>query len=379
MNAPHSLGHRLIVGATALPILAALFTAAPALARTGQHRGQDTIARLEHIAVLASTVDALNGDENPYGLALVPQTPAIAKSSFVERPGDLLVTNFSNAKGVNGAGTTVERLHPSATGKWTASRFFGGAAGPAAIAVSPLGPPWIANFTTNTVQVVTPNGTAFPGGHGNIVRSATFAGPWGQAFGKSTAGVAMFFSTNVLTGTVDRITGFKPGQFDTTSVATQVGSKLAHTGKTAADAVGPQGIAYAAATDTLYVTDGADNSVHAYPHVSTSGDQGPGIVVYRGAPLRRPAGVAINPLNGDLLIVNQGNNNLVELSLASHHAHPVAVRRLDRTPVNPRTGAGSALFGLVATTSASAGLVVYFTDDNTHTVDMLYRASKLSH
>ncbi len=375
MKAPDAL-RRLAAALAALPLLAALLTVAPALAQGATPVGQDTIAQLNHIAVVASTVDAINGDTNPYGLALVPDTPAIAKGAFVERPGDLLVTNFSDAKGVNGAGTTVERLHRGANGKWTESRFFGAAQGPVAIAVSPLGPPWIADFTSNEVQVITPNGTQFKYGQGDITRSGVFAGPWGQAFGKSTAGVAMFFSTNVLTGTVDRITGFVPGKFASTAVVAQVGSGLRHSGRTAADAVGPQGLAYNAATDTLYVTDGADNSVHAYPHVSTSGDQGRGVLVYRGAPLNQPAGLAINPLNGDLLVVNQGNNNLVELSLSGRRAHPVAVRRLDPTPVNPRTGAGSALFGLVATKTPTGHLVVYFTDDNTNTVDVLERSYK---
>jgi DNA-binding beta-propeller fold protein YncE len=95
--------------------------------------------------------------------------------------------------------------------------------------------------------------------------------------------------------------------------------------------------------------------------------------VFEGAPLNTPAGLAINPLNGDLLVVNQLDNNLVEIGkpMQGNDDHAVAVRTLDPTKVNQKTGAGSALFGIAATTDAADKLKVYFTDDNTNTLDAL--------
>jgi len=131
-------------------------------------------------------------------------------------------------------------------------------------------------------------------------------------------------------------------------------------------------------------------------------NQGQGTLVYQGAPLNQPAGIAIDPLNGDLLVVNQGNNNLVELAL---NPKPPVAPQLPMGPAGPvppapvpmpmpagpqppqpplahvvgqkvlDTGAAGALFGIAATTDAAGNLVVYYTDDNTNTLDMLSTAS----
>ncbi|MFL5693742.1 MAG: hypothetical protein ACJ795_18255, partial [Ktedonobacteraceae bacterium] len=77
----------------------------------------------------------------------------------------------------------------------------------------------------------------------------------------------------------------------------------------------------------------------------------------------------INPLNGDLLVVNGNDNNLVELNLSTSKV--IGVRQLDNVPVDPQTGNGSALFGVAATKDARGNLEVFFTDDNTNTLDVL--------
>ena len=81
-------------------------------------------------------------------------------------------------------------------------------------------------------------------------------------------------------------------------------------------------------------------------------------------------GITIDPLNGDLLVANQGNNNLVEIALNDGHAYVAGQKVLDNTPVNPQTGAGSALFGVYAMNN-NGQLEVFFTDDNTNTLDVL--------
>ncbi|MCY0892184.1 MAG: hypothetical protein OWR52_01560 [Acidibacillus sp.] len=354
-----------------------------------------TIRGLHTISIVSSTVDPSNGDQNPYGVAISPK-------------GGLFVSNFSNAAGVNGAGTTIEQI---VNGKPVP--FFSDANGPAGMAFSPLGPLWIANFgqssTTGNVQVIKPNGTAFPNGY-SVITNPSIQGPWGQAFAGSytmangTVVPPAFFVTSVLNGSIEAMYGFSPPKFSTDTKVAVIASGLAHNGTTASNVSGPQGMVWSAKTHTLYVTDSADNSVRAYQwNGPDTINQGTGTIVYQGAPLNMPAGIALNPLNGDLLIVNQGNNQLVELRLnptmpaplahplnkmpqppmllqnggmlhlpqGPQLAHVVGVRTLDRTPVNPQTGAGSALFGVAASTNADGHLVVYFTDDNTNTLDML--------
>lgn len=343
-------------------------TAAQRPADSGEN---GNITQLKSNTVVSSTVDPSNGDQNPYGL-VIDNRPGTTT------PGALYVSNFSDKNGTNGAGSTVERIQ---NGKPTT--FSTGANGPAALAFAAKGPLWIANFgqvgTDGNVQVTKPNGASF--GANGIITNRSVQGPWGQAFGTYTDASGnkqpTFFVTGAQNGTVAAMYGFTPPNFAGTTQFAVLGSGLAHTGSTANDVEGPQGLAWDAANHTLYVTDTADNSVRAFDWTGPNGmtEQGQGKLVYQGGALKKPVGIALNPVNGDLLVVNQGNNNLVELSLDGKgpkgKAHVVGQVVLDKTPVNPKTGAGSALFGLAATQDASGNLVVYYTDDNTNTVNKL--------
>ena len=82
-----------------------------------------------------------------------------------------------------------------------------------------------------------------------------------------------------------------------------------------------------------------------------------------------PVGLAFTPTTGHLLIVNSQKNNVVELNLANGKV--VGDVQLDNVPVDGDTGNGSALFGIAATTDKDGNLEVYFTDDNTNTVNVL--------
>ncbi len=75
-----------------------------------------------------------------------------------------------------------------------------------------------------------------------------------------------------------------------------------------------------------------------------------------------------NPLNGDLIVANQLDNNLVEITTGGQL---VATKTVDSAVVNPTTGANSGLFGVAATTDSAGNLMVYFTDDNDNTVKKL--------
>jgi hypothetical protein len=67
--------------------------------------GGSFIGGLTRVTTLGSTVP-LNGDVNPYGMALVAQS----RGRLVA--GDVLVSNFNNAGNAQGTGTTIVQMTP---------------------------------------------------------------------------------------------------------------------------------------------------------------------------------------------------------------------------------------------------------------------------
>lgn len=336
-----------------------------------------TIAGLHNIRVVASTIDPTNGDQNPYGLVVVPKNAATTGKLM---PGDLLVSNINNANNVMGLGTTIELIQPSAAHPSPAT-FFNGAASPIAMVLNANATNvWIANYgleqngLQGDVQVI--NNMGVPFAHGNIT-APQLQGSWGQGFNGQALGGTVppaFFDTNVLTGAVYRLQKFiltPQGPNFAGATITRI-AQLGHAGHTILNVVGPQGMAWSKMDDTLYIADPVNNRIVAVPH-STTTTNGYFYTVYHGRPLNQPAGIALNPLNGDLLIVNQGDNKMIELALSAHDAdggHVVGVRLLDKTKVQAG-GVGSALFGVAATVDPAGKLEVYFTNDNTNTVNLL--------
>ena len=337
-----------------------------------------TIASLNTIAKVSTTVDTKNGDLNPYAIVMVPSTATITAGNF--KAGDLLVSNFSNSAGINGLGTTVEDINPTATAPAPVT-FSNVAAGPAAMVLNAnFSALWVANFgtaadgTSGDVQVLNNTGATFT--YGQIMGKELW-GSWGQAFNEGTVGgtpAPAFFDTNVLNGNIYRLQGFpatSSGPNFAAATITLIGT-LGHAGTNNNNVVGPQGMVYVSANDTLYVVDAVNNKIVSFTGVSTATAVIQPTVVFSGTPLNQPAGMAMNPLNGDLLIVNQGDNKLIELSLPTStmgQASVVGTKILDPTAVV--SGTGAALFGLTATMDASGNLVVYFTNDNSNTVQVL--------
>jgi len=326
-----------------------------------QHPVRQTIEQLHQISVVASTIDPERLDQNPYGLVIVPKKAATTGSLL---PGDLLVSNINNANNVMGLGTTVELIRPS--DKHPAPRtFFSGAASPIAMVLNANATNlWIANFgvdqkgRTGNVEVVNNKGILFA--HGNI-DDPRLQGPWGQAFNGQALGGKVppaFFDTNVLTGAVYRLQHFvatSAGPDFAGATITRI-AQLSHSGTTINNVVGPQGMAWSKVDDTLFIADPVNNRIVAVPH-STTTIGGNVYTVFQGKPLNQPAGLALNPINGDLLVVNQGDNKLVELARKANDEddwHVIGTRLLDKTKV--ANGNGSALFGLAATTDASGNL-----------------------
>lgn len=348
-----------------------------ATTNTTNNRGQfaTTITNLNHISVVGSTAFIIDGhghtitvDANPYGIAIAPNG-----ASNPLRPGDIVVTNF----GANETGTTLVRF-PGGRGPGllfnTTSTT--GTKGPAFEAFNTLtGSDWVSNFSGNNVQVFRPNGSVLA-----TITNGLFDMPWGQAFNQGVrnlrdGAVDSFFITNAGNATIDRIDVI-PGNHGTIFRVFQIGQLTPVKGgaKDNITWVPSLRIGGHRFFDVLLAVDPATNRVAAYPNSSTINTSNTrstsrGITVFQGQPLNMPGGLTVNPLNGDLLVINLGNNNLVELNVTRDQA--VGVRQLDNVPVDAQSGNGSALFGVAAARDAQGNLEVFFTDDNTNTLDVL--------
>lgn len=351
-------------------------------ARPGHQRFQPatTINELGRISVVGSTAFIVNAqgrtisaDANPYGIAIAPRSVPASRAPGALRPGDIVVTNF----GANETGTTLVRF-PGGTGP---GRLFNatpnaGTKGPAFEAFNTLsGTDWVANFSGNNVQVLSANGTVLA-----TITSPLFKGPWGQAFNqglrnRADGSVDSFFVSNAGNATIDRIDVIPMGKRTTFRVfqigqLTQAmgGSKVNITWVPTLQAGGRH------FTDVLIAIDPMTNRVAVFPNSTTinttnARSTNKGITVFQGKPLNMPGGLSINPLNGDLLVVNLNDNNLVELNLRQGRA--VGIRQLDNVPVDQQSGNGSALFGVLGSRDARGNLEVFFTDDNMNTLNIL--------
>ena len=150
--------------------------------------------------------------------------------------------------------------------------------------------------------------------------------------------------------------------------------------------LGPSGIQYdshktgSLCNDTLYIVDGADNTIVAVANASQLLDKDEIVVepggkkfkcthakytcatlVYSGAPLNAPVASALLP-NGNLIVANtQGGNTLVELTPAGKI---LATKTID-------TSSTAHIFGLLATGTTDSDTVLFYTFTGTNTLQEL--------
>jgi hypothetical protein len=330
--------------------------------------GNSVLRHLGTTTTIGSTVDPLNGDQNPYGLDIAKASAgAIAL-------GDLVVCNFNDAANVQGTGTTVIALHPQPGSAPTRIAQDASLLGCDALALAPNDNIWAAAFGANDNPIFTPGGalvTTLPGG--------PWHHPFGQAFAPNPGpfGIAAFYESNAADGSIVRI-DIHPGPTFTFDV---IATGFAVNGGAPGGILGPSGLQYDAKHDRLYIVDGANNTLVSFRHVSTI-PQG-GIVVngtsfggpfarrarlvFSGAPLNGPISSALLP-DGHIVLGNtldpSGQNLMVEI--APHAGRVLDVKNVD-------TGAAGALFGMVATGRNRDDARLYFNDDNDNTVKVLTR------
>jgi hypothetical protein len=271
-------------------------------------------------ATPAFTVSTIppNGDVNPYGVAFVP--PGFPRGGRLNS-GDILVSNFNAASGLQGTGTTIVRVDPHGG----QSLFFQGPAGlglTTALGVLKAGFVLVGNVPTTTPTgtcTETPSGgeegvgqgsLLVLDGFGNIV--TTFSdpklldGPWDLTI-HDTGATAQVFVSNVLSATVTRLDLAIASGRVTVLRITQIASGYARRCDSSALVVGPTGLAFDQDRDILYVASTGDNAVYAVRHAATAtSDGGTGTALIRDdVHLHGPLGLA-RASNGDL-IVSQGD------------------------------------------------------------------------
>jgi hypothetical protein len=339
------------------------------------------LARFEVERLIASTVPG-NGDINPYGVAVVPQS--IGRL----RQGDILVSNFNNSSNLQGTGQTIMQLSPG--GRAALFAFIdpnalpgacpGGVGLTTALAVLRRG--WVI-----VGSLPTSDGTAATAGagclivldsHGQVAEVFSgqgLNGPWDMTAADEDER-ALLFVSNVLNGDV---TSGAPHRVDQGTVlrielsvprqghgkpqrlaSTVIGSGFPETADPNALVIGPTGLALGH-QGTLYVADSIDNRVAAIPDAlrrNSTAHTGEDLSV--GGALNDPLGLVATP-DGDVIAANGGDGNLVEIT-------PQGRQAATRT-VETATGAGS-LFGLVLAPEDGG---VYFVDDGDNTLKVLTR------
>jgi DNA-binding beta-propeller fold protein YncE len=257
----------------------------------------------------------------------------------------------------------------------------GPVAGPVGIAINPANDGvWIGDYgstadgTAANDLLITPTGqlkATFT--DTTTAGAASFVGVWGQGVSSSAGTVSFYYGNagNATTGTgggdVWRLTPHPAGPVNgqpVNSTYAQIATGQGETpaGGNATTAAGPQGFAFDATSGTLYETNDADNTLYAIPDAATATGPVTARIVYRGSQLNSPENVAIDPLNGDLLVVNANDNRLVEI-----------------TPVGDVVGSrdlakhqsAGALFGLATGTDAAGQPVLYYGNSDTNTLHEL--------
>ncbi len=346
---------RLVAVVVAFALLPATASAKPFIDRFGT---TDAIASAVPISGPAA------GDQNPYGVAVVP------RSSGDLVKGDVLVSNFNDAGNAQGTGSSIVEISP------------GGHASVFAVVPPPTSTPAV-GLTTALVALrsgfVIVGSLPAPGGQSSAATGGALSildaegrvvgkvekninGPWDMTADDDGSNVTLFV-TNVLNGTVGgNGTNVPDGtvvrivlRISSSGVPQVISNRIIATGfneRTDPNAlvVGPTGLGLGD-NGTLYVADSVASRIAAIPDAldRTTVLGGGGITISSGSALSDPLGLAIAP-GGDILTVNGNDGNIVE---TSPRGDQVATKGL------VADGAGD-LFGIAV---APRNRGVYFVND----------------
>jgi hypothetical protein len=383
--------HRVTLAAAASVAASAIVAVGVAIVPAAQAQTRDSFVGGFGTHTVVSSTRPGNLDQNPYGVAVVRHS--LGKL----HKGDVLVSNFNNSLNQQGTGTTIVEISPgghlSLFAQINAADLPGGpGACPGGIglttALDILHDGWVVvgSLPTNAgsptsskagcLLVLNNQGQVVETFHGHGIN-----GPWDMTDVK-LGPVTELFVTNVLNGTVAGNSKQLDTQVDRGTVlrlvvttpdhraprllnVSTIGSGFPEELDASALVIGPTGLGLGK-DGTLYVADTLNNRIAAIPDAKFRfTDDGTGNTLSSGGSLNGPLGLTIAP-NGDVLTVNGGNGNLVEITPSGMQLTPV---NLDSTGSPPPPGGAGALFGLAV---APHGKGVYYVDDNTNTLDLLH-------
>ena len=320
-----------------------------------------------------------NGDENPYGVALVPRGfPAGGAIAA----GDVLVSNFNNSQNLQGTGTTIVSFDPRGPlapppPPGMATTFFTSplAGLSTALGVLRAGLVIVGNVPTTDGSIGTIGSGALQiiDAHGNLLQTLTDSkfldSPWDLAvYDEGTT--AHLYVSNVLSATVVRLDVAVRTTGLTILHKAVIGNGYTQAPNSAALVLGPTGLAFDVSSDTLYVASTADNAIYAIQRAGqATAPSGRGFLVFADPHLRGPLALRLAP-NGDLLTANGDAVNADPL----HPSEIVEFTRWGRfvREYNVDAGQGGA-FGLDVTADDVTDFNVAVIDDVTNSLAVYHR------
>jgi hypothetical protein len=337
------------------------------------------LSGIHRFSTLTSTVPA-NGDQNPYALVVAP----VSVGSIVK--DDVLITNFNDHNNLQGLGSTIMRFTPS-SGKLTTFATIprqlpscpGGIGLTTAMTMLKSGWVIVGSLPSQDGTTAT-KGTGcllVLDASGNVASTITgpnINGPWGNMAVIDNGNTATLFVSNtgfdvgapgqpvVNKANVVRINlAATPGKPPMVVDETVIGDGFGQQADKDVFIIGPTGLALGA-NGTLYVSDAIHNRIAAIPNATTRKDSaGTGQDLTANGMLHRPLAMTTAP-NGNLLVVNGLNGQVVEIDPASGrqlHALWIDANRAQSPP-----GSGD-LFGIAMTPSGDG---FYYVKDEMNTL-----------
>ncbi len=347
--------------------------AAPGVSSIVPNDTTSILKKLTKDVEIGSTVNPKNGDMGPRAVSLV-------RSTFGLKKGQLLVCNFANSAGAAGKGTTIDVFDPTPHSKpvtFTQGPKIQGCDGDAVTASNQV---YGAGMLSGSVSQFDQTGSL----------KYTFTSHLEAPFADADAFCGLAYAPEDIyigdskTGAVIKL-AFLP----VTSGRAQLIEVMSGFGVSKGSGwsvLGPSGIQYNSkrtgplCNDTLYVVDGADNTITAVSNASSLLEKDEIVVqpggkkfkcthakttcatlVYSGAPLNAPVASALLP-NGNLIVANtKGGNKLVELTPTGK---VLATKTID-------TSTTAHIFGLLATGTDDSDTALFYTDTGTDTLQEL--------
>jgi hypothetical protein len=327
---------------------------------------------------VSSTVPP-NGDVNPYGVALVPDTIG----TLVK--GETLVSNFNDKANVQGTGTTIVEVSPDG-----AAQTFATVGAPSGSATCPGG------IGLTTALSILPGGWvvvgSLPAGAGGNLPSANPAGclivlndtggiaetwsttdingPWDMTALVTRSGVDLFVANALSRAAGAQMTppvglcavvridvSLVAGQLPRMLSSTVIGSHFVWRANKAALVQSPTGVALAS-NGTLYVAETVNNRITKIPDAATRSTAiaAGSNTLSSGGALNGPLGLIMAP-DGDIVALNGNDGNAVEVTPEGRQVAKVTL---------VAHGAGD-LFGA---TVAPAGQGLLFVNDGSNALDL---------